>query len=88
MEAQEISFTFKLTSDFISAVAHKMVEIQEPTLKNEVPQIYTIKEVSRLVGKTPATVTKHCRLGLLKAEKSGKSYLITENNLKNYIDAK
>ena len=90
MQPQEISFTIKLTSEMINAIAFKVAEIQQPTivLKSDNKTIYTVKEVAKLVGKTNWTISKHIRIGLLVAHKTGKSYTITETNLNNYINAK
>lgn len=91
MEHPEINFTLKLTSEMIEAIADRVVERQRsaplPNMR-EHQTFFTVKEVAEMVGKKPATITKHCRIGLLKAEKTGKSYTITLDNLKDYIYAK
>ena len=69
MEKNQITFTLNLTSDIISAIADNVAkQLQNPEtiqIKKEVQQIYTVKEVAKIVCKTESTVGRHIRLGLL-----------------------
>lgn len=88
MDPQEISVTIKLTAAMVNAIAHRVAEIQGPQTISKVDLTYTVKEVASMLDKTTTTITRHIRLDLLEAHKIGKSYIITQNNLKNYINAK
>lgn len=91
MEEIELNVSIKVTSDFINAVASKVAEINKPiNIVQEVkkPKFYTVKEVSNLVKSTKSTITRHINLGLLKASKPGGTFIISEEDLEEYIKQK
>jgi len=45
---------------------------------------FTIDEIASMTNRSVSTVTRHCRIGLLKASKVGKAWLITEKNYSDY----
>lgn len=56
----------------------------QPQSKKE--KLYTVSDICENTGQSESTVTRHIRLGLMKASKVGKSWLVTEENYKNYIN--
>jgi len=42
-------------------------EVQENTLRRPIEKVYTTAEVAKLTGKTPATVRRYARAGVLHA---------------------
>jgi len=82
---------FKLTisgiePDLVDAVAKRVIELTQPTFFEDMEQRFSVKEVAAITKKTPATIGKHIRDGILKACKPGRDYEITESNLKKYIN--
>lgn len=45
---------------------------------------YTVAQVADMTNRAVSTITCHCRVGLLKASKVGKSWLISEENYLAY----
>lgn len=80
--------TIKLSEENLDAIAEKVVAIQN---KNKLPDKpleeiqYTVNEVAKMSKREAQTVRKHINIGLLIAEKSGKSWLISQNNYNKYI---
>lgn len=80
------------TPEIIEKVALKIIEItgldkalDETIKKSMIGKIYTAKEVADIVGKKHRTILKHIDLEILKANKPGKSYQITQTQLENYV---
>lgn len=89
MDPQEINVTIKVTPEIIDAIAEKVIEkTNNTTPKNDSKLLFTINEVVKMTLRKKDTIYRHIRAGLLIANKSGKSYLITEENLNNYIHGK
>lgn len=77
--------------------ASELIELDDPFIDSIVDRVcyklgskkigetYSVKEVSGLVKRDLQTVRRHIREGLLQANKTGKSYIITEQQLKQYI---
>jgi len=84
-----VTVQIELTDEVLQLIANKVSENNnskpKPTLINKV---YTCKEVAEIVGLSQHTIAIHCRKGLLKATRIGKSYSITHENLNNYINGK
>ena len=53
----------------------------------EPPKLYTPHEVAKITGRHYETILNHmkCEPQLLKAKRSGKRFLITHEDLENYI---
>lgn len=49
-------------------------------------KIYTMKEVSELLKVTERTLYNYIKSGKFKAKKIGGKWMITEENLKRFID--
>ena len=47
---------------------------------------YSIGEISRIFGITTLTIAKYCRSGKLKGKKIGGTWVITESNLKQFLE--
>lgn len=87
---QTINLSIKITPEIIDAIAKRVNEMQEHSVEHNVAPIktfltYTVKEVSRITNKTSQTIIRHITNGSLIAKKSGKSWVITQENLDNYI---
>lgn len=46
---------------------------------------YTVDDASQLVGVDADTIRRHIRNGALRAQKIGKTYLITEDDMRNFM---
>lgn len=80
----------KLSDENINAIAARVVEIQKEN--NPKPEaeskskLFTVKQVAEWTNKTENTIARHIRDKILKADKVGKSWLITEENFNKYIN--
>lgn len=85
-----IKIEIALTDEILGAIADKILEKQgsPQAPKNELDQLYTSKEVAKMLGSTQQTINKHIKRGLLLAKKTGKNYTITHQNLLNYVNKK
>lgn len=73
--------------DLIDAVAKKVIERQPQQnlhfdRQDEVS--YTVREVVKMLKSSNSTITLHIRLGLLKASKVGKRWIISESDYLEY----
>ena len=50
-------------------------------------KFYTIPEVAKALNVTPQTVRAYIKQGKLKSQRIGRPILITENNLKEFLQA-
>lgn len=83
----------KLSPENLNVIAEKVVQIQnkkkkeaeKPAPPDEQRQ-YTVNEVAEMTKRTPWTIRNHIDLGLLKASKVGKSWLISSTNYNKYIN--
>jgi hypothetical protein len=53
--------------------------------EKNINKTYNVKEISKLTGKHFHTIISHIKLGLLKGNKVGKSFIVTEESLNRYI---
>lgn len=99
MDSQEITFNITFTSQLLDAIANKVVEkggkpllsaISEKIIANNktenIEYDYSVNEVAKVTNKSTHTIRRHINKKLLKAYKVGKSWRITENNLKLYLN--
>lgn len=77
----------------VNAIAKKVIEltgidkkIESSISENLFGKTYTINEVAKIVSKSPQTIRRHIKEGLLVAEKTGKSWTVTKINLENYVN--
>ncbi len=54
-------------------------------VKLERTTAYTVDEVAEMLKKTPSTVRRYIALGMLKAQKVGRPYYITDKALEEFI---
>ena len=76
-------YNIQVDQDFIDAVAER--------LKNQgshIESTYTVSQISKITKKNPATIRRHIKSKLLIAEQIGKSYLVKESDLQNYLKFK
>ena len=50
-------------------------------------KFYTIQETAKALNVTPQTVRAYIKQGKLKGQRIGRPILITENNLKEFLQA-
>ena len=88
----EILVRAKLSEKQIKSIAKEVAIINDKDKANaknapDKPseQFYTVNEVAEKLKKEPQTIRMHIRNGLLAANKTGKSYTITETNLNLYV---
>ena len=48
-------------------------------------KFYTIQETAQVLQVTPQTIRSYIKQGRLKAQRIGKPILVTENNLKEFL---
>lgn len=80
---------FDPDSNFIKAIA-KAIEKREDQKKEDNStkdeyRNYTVGEVAYIARNTGQTVRKHIKKNLLKATKVGKTWLISQQDLQNYL---
>lgn len=81
-----MAIEIKLEQDDIEKIATRVAEKLQDMREENVVRTYTVKDVAKITNSTTATITRHINKKLLKAKKTGKSYTITENNLKKYLE--
>lgn len=93
----EIEVTDKMLDDIATKILKKkeskrLLERIVKNIKQDVKQkqniTYTVEEVAKAVKQHKSTVLRHIKYDILKATKTGKSYIITEQNFKNYINGR
>jgi excisionase family DNA binding protein len=85
-----MEITINLPQETIKEIAREMYELQKldnppEKSKNEIKN-FTINQVAKLTNQHARTVNRHIEKGNLIAKKTGKKFLITETNLKKYIE--
>ena len=50
-------------------------------------KFYTIQETAQVLQVTPQTIRSYIKQGRLKGQRIGKPILVTENNLKEFLQA-
>lgn len=80
MEELEIKVT--LTPESMEELAKKVSEKMEGGKK----QYYTTEEVAKILSTSKQTIQSHIAKGLLKANKPGKSYIISQKQLEDYVN--
>jgi hypothetical protein len=85
---KQIFFQVIATPELVDFIAEKVIEKQQamaPKMEpDDLEKLFTVEEIAALVKKSTQTITRHCRLGLLEADKVGKSWLISKENYINY----
>ena len=51
-------------------------------------KFYTIPEISEVLEVTPKTIRAYIKKGKIKSKRVGRSILITENNIREFLDIK
>lgn len=77
----------ELSDEQLDKIACRAVDrIKQEEVSRAPEKVYSVNEVAeRISSVTVDTIRRHCRNGVLKASKSGKSFLITEENLNQYL---
>lgn len=83
MEAEELNFKIKMTSEIIDAIADRVIEKTKET-----KDFYTIKDVAKIVRMHHKTVFKHVQDGILEAVQVGGTILIKHEELIRYTNEK
>lgn len=66
-----------------SKITESKVKEEEKEILTE--EYFTVQQVAKKINKHPLTITRHIRLGLLIAKKTGKSWNISKTNLNKYL---
>jgi|GEM_PF-3074292 len=86
----KVEWMQELVNSLSNKVIHNIIDkIDEqikrsPSMRTANEQNYKVSQVAAMTQKSVSTVTLHCRIGLLKASKVGKSWLISEQNYLDY----
>lgn len=81
----KISIKIDVSEDFMNDLADR---IRERSAVDSVNRVYTLGQLERKLGLTKQTLRVYCREGTIKATKSGKSWLVAEQDLYNYLNQK
>lgn len=81
----------KLTEEILKNGGKKLLKAISDRAVSEKKQeiteiIYNVEEVSKITSQHKTTILRHIENGILKATKPGKSHIITQTNLNNYIN--
>lgn len=57
----------------------------EKSQKIQDNMVFSVKEAAKFLGLNPQTISKYCKDGHIKAIKKGKSWLITQEAINNYL---
>lgn len=84
----EITITGSLSKENIIDIAKevaRIININSPKKEIQEFKFYTRKEVSKITNQHVNTISDHIEKKLLIAEKTGKKYQISQENLNLYI---
>ncbi len=86
-----ITITATLSADTIELIAKRANEINnenfQATNKETGKKLFfSVLETSEMIGVSEQTLTRHIRSGLLQASKPGKNYLISQENINQYLN--
>lgn len=84
----KIEIVANLTPQNIKDIALECAKIMGTEVNDpEVVEVttYTTTQVSKMLNKSQATIQRHCENGMLEASKPSKSWIITKENLDNYL---
>lgn len=79
----EIKLSEEDKKDIIDGVADALRNREMEPIRT-----YTVEEAARILNVTIGTVRNHIKKNILLARRKGKNYIITEENLNNYINGK
>ena len=74
---------WKFDDEFMDELAER---IRQKSAVDTVNRVYTLDQLERKLGLTKQTLRIYCREGTIKATKSGKSWLVAEQDLYNYLN--
>lgn len=78
---KEVEIKVTLTEESLTELANRLRE----QMDHKKPY-YTTEEVATLLSVSKQTIQNHIASGLLKANKPGKSYIISHQNLEDYVN--
>jgi excisionase family DNA binding protein len=79
----------ELSEEQMNTIAERAANICEErssTKTEEKQKFFTVKQVADLTHSTPWTIRNHIKLGVMEASKTGKSWLITQEQIDNYTN--
>lgn len=97
MEHKQTLDIVQLITDVVEKAVHSAIKNevgeQMKPLKDAMQKLvlnrrYTVAEAAVLLNKTPYTVGRYCREGLLKATKVGRTYEINQQDIDDFKQAK
>jgi excisionase family DNA binding protein len=85
-----ITIIATLSAETIEIIAQRASAINNEKLKSKPKEkdkklFFTVIETSEMIGVSEQTLTRHIRRGLLQANKPGKNYLISMENINKYL---
>jgi len=85
----KIHFTVEINPEDVDQLFSKFAQILSEQVQNAATlnkEYYTISEVAaKLNIKQSSTLYNHIRIGLLKADKVGKTWQVNHKNLQDYV---
>ena len=81
MAKQEISKIENFNVNALEAMLSKKENVSEM-------QTLTIRDAAKILNKDETTILRYIKRKLIKANKPGKEWIITQQSLTNYIDGK
>jgi excisionase family DNA binding protein len=85
-----ITIIATLSAETIEIIAQRASAINNEKLQSKPKEkdkklFFTVIETSEMIGVSEQTLTRHIRRGLLQANKPGKNYLISMENINKYL---
>lgn len=85
--AKEVFFNIpRETIEFIAAECVKIIDKKKTVNPERKTKTYTTAQIAKLLHRSKTTIQRHCEKGILIATKPGKSWIITEDNLNEYLE--
>ena len=71
--------------EFIAAECVKIIDKKKTVDPRKETKTYTTAQVAKLLHRSKTTIQRHCEKGILAATKPGKSWIVTEDGLNEYL---
>ena len=73
------------TIEFIAEECVKIIDKKKTIDPKKETKTYTTAQVATLLHRSKTTIQRHCEKGILPATKPGKSWIVTEDGLNEYL---
>jgi excisionase family DNA binding protein len=86
-----ITIIATISAETMEIIAQRASAINNEKLKLKIVEedkklFFTVLETSTMLGISEKTLTRHIRKGLLEANKPGKNYVISKENINKYLN--